>query len=327
MNSNPTEALKLFEPVFHFLDRLIQEQGIYLYMVCVWLTGLIFWCACRSILNSSKRPRNGNVWRPAKSPAKSQCTFSGSVSNRVRPAKSSRSSASNIARHSAKIISTRLLARAGLGERFQINHRAACSVIRPRMKGRSGCKARPNGTQLHKIEIGKRTPNGLKMIRSGKTDFAKMLSNVGKRKSTSFPKSIRLNSRQISVIMATAHVKPVEQLWHWGRCPHTGETQTSLRKPQPHNKMFIGDKTILKQVLRNECLPALGSQSKYYSTETVKTWLRTGANFRAQRPRSTGIFINSPGTDWSSPPGAVGIPLWQHRLLYPANRLQVWLKN
>jgi hypothetical protein len=36
-----------------------------------------------------------------------------------------------------------------------------------------------------------------------------MLSNIGKRKSTSFPKSIRLNSRQISVIMATAHVKPV----------------------------------------------------------------------------------------------------------------------
>jgi hypothetical protein len=81
------------------------------------------------------------------------------------------------------------------------------------MKGRSGCKARPNGTQLHKFEIGKRTPkrtpNGLKTIRSDKTDFAKMLSNIGKRKSTSFPKSIRLNSRQISVIMATAHVKPV----------------------------------------------------------------------------------------------------------------------
>ena len=41
MNSNPTEALKLFEPVFHFLDRLIQEQGIYLYMVCVWLSPLL----------------------------------------------------------------------------------------------------------------------------------------------------------------------------------------------------------------------------------------------------------------------------------------------
>jgi len=46
-----------------------------------------------------------------------------------------------------------------------------------------------------------------------------------------------------------------------------------LRKAQPRAKMFTGDKTILKQVLRNECLPALGSQFKYYSTETVKTWL------------------------------------------------------
>ena len=41
MNSNPTEPLKLFEPVSHFLDRLIQEQSIYLYMVCVWLSPLL----------------------------------------------------------------------------------------------------------------------------------------------------------------------------------------------------------------------------------------------------------------------------------------------
>jgi hypothetical protein len=41
MNSNPAAALKLLEPVFHFLDRLIQEQGIYLYMVCVWLSPLL----------------------------------------------------------------------------------------------------------------------------------------------------------------------------------------------------------------------------------------------------------------------------------------------
>ena len=37
--------------------------------------------------------------------------------------------------------------------------------------------------------------------------------------------------------------------------------------------MSIGNKTILKQVLRDECLPALGSQSKYYSVDSVKIWL------------------------------------------------------
>jgi len=41
MNSNPAEALNLVVPVFQFLDRLIQEQGIYLYMVCVWLSPLL----------------------------------------------------------------------------------------------------------------------------------------------------------------------------------------------------------------------------------------------------------------------------------------------
>jgi len=37
--------------------------------------------------------------------------------------------------------------------------------------------------------------------------------------------------------------------------------------------MLTGNKTILKQVLRDECLPALGSQSKYYGVATVKAWL------------------------------------------------------
>jgi hypothetical protein len=41
MNSNPTEALNLVVPVFHFLDRMIREQGIYIYMVCVWLSPLL----------------------------------------------------------------------------------------------------------------------------------------------------------------------------------------------------------------------------------------------------------------------------------------------
>src|SRR5688572_16180797 len=38
--------------------------------------------------------------------------------------------------------------------------------------------------------------------------------------------------------------------------------------------MSIGEKTILKQVLRDECLPALGGQSKYYGAEAVNAWLQ-----------------------------------------------------
>jgi hypothetical protein len=38
--------------------------------------------------------------------------------------------------------------------------------------------------------------------------------------------------------------------------------------------MSIGEKTILKQVLRDECLPALGGQSGYYNAEAVNTWLQ-----------------------------------------------------
>ena len=38
--------------------------------------------------------------------------------------------------------------------------------------------------------------------------------------------------------------------------------------------MPTADKTNLKQILRVECLPALGGQSKYYNTEAVTAWLR-----------------------------------------------------
>jgi hypothetical protein len=38
--------------------------------------------------------------------------------------------------------------------------------------------------------------------------------------------------------------------------------------------MLVGNKAILKQVLRDECLPALGSRSKYYSIEAVKSWVQ-----------------------------------------------------
>ena len=38
--------------------------------------------------------------------------------------------------------------------------------------------------------------------------------------------------------------------------------------------MPTADKTNLKQVLRDECLPALGGQSKYYNAEAVNAWLQ-----------------------------------------------------
>jgi hypothetical protein len=48
-----------------------------------------------------------------------------------------------------------------------------------------------------------------------------------------------------------------------------------LKRLQPSVKTPTGDKTnlSLKQVLRDECLPALGGQSKYFSLETVKAWV------------------------------------------------------
>jgi hypothetical protein len=38
--------------------------------------------------------------------------------------------------------------------------------------------------------------------------------------------------------------------------------------------MSPGNKTILKEVLRYECLPAMGGRAKYFSTAAVKAWLQ-----------------------------------------------------
>ena len=44
MNLNPAELLKLLPPIFNALDSLIENYGVYLYLVFVWLAlAVIAW--------------------------------------------------------------------------------------------------------------------------------------------------------------------------------------------------------------------------------------------------------------------------------------------
>ena len=47
-----------------------------------------------------------------------------------------------------------------------------------------------------------------------------------------------------------------------------------MKVQQRNSNMPIGDKIILKQVLRDECLPALARQAAYFSVADVRDWLR-----------------------------------------------------
>jgi hypothetical protein len=56
MNLNPVELLKLLNPVFNTLDGLIENDGVYLYLVFVWLALLaIGWILSGGLRKRMKR--------------------------------------------------------------------------------------------------------------------------------------------------------------------------------------------------------------------------------------------------------------------------------
>jgi hypothetical protein len=58
VNLNPAELLKLLPPIFNALDALIEDYGVYLYLVFVWLAlAVIAWI----ISGGLRRRMKGNT--------------------------------------------------------------------------------------------------------------------------------------------------------------------------------------------------------------------------------------------------------------------------
>ena len=61
MNVSPLDVLG---PVFHFLDEVIADDGVYLYLVFVWLCLILIAWILRGGLQRKQRPGNSAVIMP-----------------------------------------------------------------------------------------------------------------------------------------------------------------------------------------------------------------------------------------------------------------------
>ena len=61
MNLNAGEVM---QPVFHFLDGIIQDYGVYLYLVLVWLSSVLIAWILSGGLQRRKSQRNSTVIVP-----------------------------------------------------------------------------------------------------------------------------------------------------------------------------------------------------------------------------------------------------------------------